>query len=295
MLPVFPEETKKGKALSPDVVKAGVCIGALLTPPLIDPVDLRVLLGHALGLSHTQLITQSERELNEKEAAAVSAMLARRQKGEPVAYIVGEREFYGRSFAVTPDVLIPRPETELLVELAVRELPQGAFLLDLGTGSGAIAISIACERKDIQVIATDISAAALEVAQINARRHISSKQNVVFYRGDWFAALPLSRRFDGIVSNPPYIARGDTHLSQGDLRYEPAVALTDFADGLSVFRKLAKEAPGWLKPGGKLWMEHGYDQAEQVRAQLLSCGFGAVESWRDLAGIERVSGGIFPG
>ena len=295
MLPVFPEGTQKGKTLSLDAVRAGVRISALLTPPVIDPVDLRILLGHALGLSHTQLITHSERELDEKEAAAVSAMLARRQRGEPVAYILGEREFYGRSFAVTPDVLIPRPETELLVELAVEALPEGASLLDLGTGSGAIAVSIACERKDIQVVATDISAAALEVAQRNAKRYTRGKQRIVFCRGDWFAALPPGRRFDGIVSNPPYIAQGDTHLSQGDLRYEPAIALTDFSDGLSVFRKLAKEAPGWLRPGGKLWMEHGYDQAEQVRAQLLSCGFGAVESWRDLAGIERVSGGIFPG
>lgn len=292
---VFPENVPKGEVLSPEAVSAGVRIGSLLTPPLIDPVDLRILLECALGLSHVQLITQSERELNEKEAATVSAMLARRQKGEPVAYIVGEREFYGRPFRVTPDVLIPRPETELLVELAVALLPAGASLLDLGTGSGAIAVSITCERQDIEVVATDISAAALDVARANAERHVREKGRLVFYQGDWFAALPLHRRFDWIVSNPPYIAKGDEHLLQGDLRYEPAIALTDFADGLSVFRKLAEQVPNWLKPGGQLWVEHGYDQAEQVRKHLFSCGFVSVESRRDLAGIERVSGGIFPG
>lgn len=292
---VFPENVPKGEVLSPEAVSAGVRIGSLLTPPLIDPVDLRILLGYALGLSHVQLITQSERELNEKEAATVSAILARRKKGEPVAYIVGEREFYGRPFRVTPDVLIPRPETELLVELAVALLPAGASLLDLGTGSGAIAVSTACERRDIEVVATDISAAALDVARANAERHVREKGKVVFYQGDWFAALPLHRQFDWIVSNPPYIAKEDEHLLQGDLRYEPAIALTDFADGLSVFRKLAEQASNWLKPGGQLWVEHGYDQAEQVRKQLAFCGFVSVQSRRDLAGIERVSGGIFPG
>ncbi|MCM1512435.1 MAG: peptide chain release factor N(5)-glutamine methyltransferase [Oxalobacter formigenes] len=278
-----------------DIIRTGIRIGTLLTPPLIDPVDLRVLLGYALGLSHAQLITQSERELSEEEAAVVSDMLMRRQKGEPVAYIVGEREFYGRSFAVTPDVLIPRPETELLVEVAVNALPKAACLLDLGTGSGAIAVSAACEREDIQVVATDISAAALEVAKENARRHLGENRNIVFCRGDWFAALSSPRRFDGIVSNPPYIAKRDACLLQGDLRYEPAAALTDFADGLSVFMRLIEQAPHWLKPGGQLWVEHGYDQAKQVRAWLFSRGFVSVASWRDLSGIERVSGGIFPG
>jgi release factor glutamine methyltransferase len=219
----------------------------------------------------------------------------RRYRGEPVAHIVGEREFYGLPFFITPDVLIPRPETELLVELAIAHLPGNGTLLDLGTGSGAIAVAIAYERPDASVTATDISCAAIEIAKKNARRHLEAGRDITFCQGEWFAALPLQCRFDVIVSNPPYIVAGDAHLFKGDLRYEPQCALTDSGDGLSALRELATGAPGWLNKNAWLFMEHGYDQADTVRKLLLANEFVFVQSWKDLAGIERVSGGIFPG
>ncbi|MDL2283596.1 peptide chain release factor N(5)-glutamine methyltransferase [Oxalobacter sp. OttesenSCG-928-P03] len=276
-------------------IKPGTSIAALFHRSPVDPVDLRILLEHALGLSHVQLITRSERLLDEEEAKSVSRLIARRLKGEPVAHLVGVREFYGLPFRVTPDVLIPRPETELLVELAAGYLPAGGKMLDMGTGTGAIAVAVAHERPDVEVMATDISAAALEIAGQNAGRNLGKEGRIRFCQGDWFAALPSPARFDLIVSNPPYIAQTDPHLSQGDLRYEPAHALTDFDDGLSAFRVLAGEAAKWLNPGGRLLVEHGYDQAEAVCRLLLENGFVSVESWNDLAGIRRVSGGIFPG
>lgn len=293
MKPVLPERATDISGLAE--IRAGICIGALFRLGVIDPVDLRVLLEFALGLSHVQLVTQSARELDEREARLIWEVVLRRRKGEPVAHIVGEREFYGLPFFVTPDVLIPRPETELLVELAAQHLPQNGSLLDMGTGSGAIAVALARHRPDAFVTATDISSAALEVAQKNADRHPAAGRQIVFYQGAWFAALPAPCRFDMIVSNPPYIVAGDCHLSEGDLRYEPLSALTDAGDGLSAFRELTAHSPGWLNQNGWLLMEHGYDQAETVRDLLLANGFVSVQSFRDLAGIERVSGGIFSG
>jgi len=295
MNPFLPQCAEESEAVPLGGIRAGISIGALFNRPPVDPVDLRILLGHALGLSHVQLVTQSERRLDESEAARVTLLVAKRQRGEPVAYIVGARAFYGLPLFVTPDVLIPRPETELLVELAVKFLPVDGSLLDLGTGSGAIAVAVARERPDVEVTATDISPAALDVARRNADRHLGADRAVVFYQGAWFGALPAACRFDLIVSNPPYIRKDDAHLSQGDLRYEPAQALTDFSDGLSAFQALVAGAPDWLNPNGWLLMEHGYDQAESVRELLAASGFEAVQSWRDLAGIERVSGGIFAG
>lgn len=293
MTPVLPDNPSDANGFAD--IRAGIRISALLKKPVVDPVDLRVLLKYALGLSHVQLVTQSERELDEREARIVSELLMRRYKGIPVAHIVGEREFYGLSFLITPDVLIPRPETELLVELATRYLPENGILLDLGTGSGAIAVAVAHERADVSVTATDISALALEIAKKNTKRHLEAERDVVFYQGEWFAALPTPFRFDLIVSNPPYIVAGDRHLSEGDLRYEPSGALTDSGDGLSAFRELTAHSRDWLNKDGWLLMEHGYDQAETVRKLLLANGFVSVQSWKDLAGIERVSGGIFPG
>ncbi len=295
MTPVTPKSAQDADAAWFADIRAGIRIGALFRKPAIDPVDLRILLEYVLGMSHVQLVTQSERELGEKEARLVSELLGRRYRGEPVAHIVGEREFYGLAFSITPDVLIPRPETELLVELAISRLPENGTLLDLGTGSGAIAVAVARERPDVSVTATDVSAAALDVAKANARRNLPAGRDIRFYQGEWFAALPAPFRFDVIVSNPPYIVAGDVHLSQGDLRYEPQAALTDFGDGLSTFRELAAHAFVWLNPAGWLLMEHGYDQAKAVRQLLLTHGFSAVQSWKDLAGILRVSGGIFPG
>jgi release factor glutamine methyltransferase len=276
----------------PDLVAAGSSIAALLKNAPLSQLETRILLGHALGLSRVQLITQSERVVTDAEAQALSALLQRRLDGEPIAYITGEREFYGLSLHVTPDVLIPRPETELLVELALQRLPQQGRVLDLGTGSGAIAVALAHARPDAAVSALDMSAAALAVARRNAARH---RVSVRLVQSDWYAALAAEQRFDVIVANPPYIAAGDAHLAQGDLRFEPADALTDHADGLSALRSIIAGAARHLDRGGWLLLEHGYDQAAQVRDLLVAHRFQQVRSWTDLAGIERVSGGVTSG
>ena len=266
-------------------------LGQLQATLPLDPLENRILLCHALGLNRVGLITQSERALTPAECAAVAALVARRQQGEPIAYIVGKREFYGLDFAVGPAVLIPRPDTELLVELALERLPPGACMLDMGTGSGAIAVAVAHTRPDAQVWALDVSDEALALARANAATHGARVQ---FVRSDWYDAL-AGRRFDLIVSNPPYIAAGDRHLAEGDLRFEPQGALTDDADGLSDLRTIAAGAASHLAPGGWLLLEHGYDQALQVRALLQDAGYEAVQSWRDLAGIERASGARMAG
>jgi release factor glutamine methyltransferase len=268
-------------------IVAGTTVAALQASLPLDPLENRILLCYALDLTRVGLITNSERVLNEDEAARITALVACRQNGEPIAYIVGQREFFGLPFHVTPAVLIPRPDTELIVELTLERLAPRARLLDMGTGSGAIAVSVAHTRPDAAVTALDVSAEALAVAEANA---LANKVDVRFLRSDWFAALG-SETFDLIASNPPYIASGDVHLAQGDLRFEPSAALTDFADGLSALRTIIQGAPAHLVAGGWLLLEHGYDQAEAVRALLLDAGYGEVQSWRDLGGIERVSGG----
>jgi release factor glutamine methyltransferase len=268
-------------------IAPGSTIDALLKNAPLNPLETRILLTYALELTRVQLITQSERRLTEDEAQHLSALLQRRINGEPIAYIVGEREFYGLAFHVTPDVLIPRPETELLVDLVLERLPPRGRILDMGTGSGAIAVAIAHTRSDVCVTALDISVAALAVAGRNAERHHA---NVAFLQSDWYGAL-ADQQFDVIVANPPYIVEGDIHLSQGDLRFEPIGALTDHADGLSALRIIIDGALQRLAPGGWLLMEHGYDQARAVRDLLSAQGFQEVQSWQDLAAIERVSGG----
>lgn len=268
---------------------AGCTLATVLKTAPLDALENRILLCHALRLTRVQLITQSERRLETAEADALSALFERRLRGEPIAYIVGAREFFGLDFRVTPDVLIPRPDTELLVELSIEKLPQGGRLLDMGTGSGAIAVAIAHTRPDAGVTALDASAAALDVARGNAA---SNGVQVGFLLSDWYQALETPEAaFDVIASNPPYIVEGDAHLSQGDLRFEPVDALTDHADGLSDLRIIVDGARAHLKPGGWLLMEHGYDQAAAVRGLLSATGFDEVQSWRDLADIERVSGG----
>lgn len=249
-----------------------------------------MLLGHALQLTRVQTITQSDRVLNPGQATYLETLCRRRIAGEPIAYLLGEREFYGLPLHVNPAVLIPRPETELLVDLALERLPPCGRVLDMGTGSGAIAIAIAHVRPDAQVTALDASPGAIEVAQHNAKRHGAAIRVV---HSNWFAAVG-DCRFDLIVSNPPYIVAGDRHLAQGDLRFEPPDALTDHADGLSALRSISSDACIYLEPGGWLLMEHGYDQAAAVRSMLEKANFSAVRSWRDLAGIARVSGGRRP-
>lgn len=268
-------------------IAPGTSIAELLRQPPIDALEARILLSHALGLSRVQLITRSEHPLDAEQAQHLTALFRRRMAGEPIAYLVGEREFFGLMLHTTPDVLIPRPETELLVELALQYLPQGGRVLDLGTGSGAIAIAIAHQRPDAKLMASDRSSAALQVAARNASRH---GVQVTFVESDWYSSIP-AQPFDLIVSNPPYIVAGDPHLSQGDLRHEPIDALTDHGDGLGALRQIVAGAATRLVPGGWLLMEHGYDQAAAVRSLLQSAGCAEVQSWQDLAGIERVSGG----
>lgn len=284
-MPMQPPREGASEAIS---ITPGATIGSLLRNPLLDALEVRILISHALQLSRVQLITESERALTRQEAAIIETLFVRRWQGEPIAYILGEREFFGLMLDTTPDVLIPRPETELLVELALDKLPDGGHVLDMGTGSGAIAIAIAHTRPDARVTALDASEPALAVARRNAERHCAK---VRFLNSDWYGALG-NEQFDTIVSNPPYIRAGDPHLSQGDLRFEPAGALTDHADGLTAIRKIIAGAQAHLVPDGWLLMEHGYDQAVSVRELLARHGFREVQSWKDLAGIERVSGAM---
>jgi len=276
-------------------LQPNISLAAALKSAPLDALENRILISHALQLTRIQLITQSERLINAGQAAQLSALFNRRLQGEPIAYIVGEREFFGLALHVTPDVLIPRPDTELLVELALARLPLNARAIDLGTGSGAIAVAIAHSRPDVSMFALDVSDAALQVAARNAQRHGAAVQ---LLRSDWYQALNADAQhvhgYDVIVSNPPYIVAGDTHLSQGDLRFEPVGALTDHADGLSALRQIVSGADQYLKNHGWLLMEHGYDQAAAVRALLTAQGFTQVQSWQDLAGIERVSGAQLP-
>lgn len=252
-------------------------------------IELQMLMQRALNVSRAYLLAHPEQILEAGQQAAYDAMLQRRLAGEPIAHILGEREFFGLSFKVTPATLIPRPDTELLVELALQRIPpQGGFrVLDLGTGTGAIAISIAHSRPDAEVVGVDASPAALEVARENARR--LGAGNVSFAQSDWFSALG-GNRFDLIVSNPPYIAANDGHLSEGDVRFEPMTALVSGADGLDDIRRIVTDARDRLEPGGWLLLEHGYDQATRVREILLQGDYVRIFSARDLADIERVSG-----
>lgn len=253
--------------------------------------DVQMLLQQTLGVARSYLLAHPEQVLNATQQTAYDAMLQRRLQGEPIAYILGEREFFGLSLKVTPATLIPRPETELLVELALQRVPaHGHFrVLDLGTGSGAIAISIAKSRPDAEVVAVDASAAALRVARENAQR--LGIANLGFLQSEWFSALGGGQRYDLIVSNPPYVAAGDAHLTQGDVRFEPVSALASGADGLDDIRRIVVEAGDFLEPGAWLLLEHGYDQAAQVCDLLRQNGFRGVFSAKDIAGIARVSGG----
>ena len=254
----------------------------------IDAVDAEHLLLHVLARPRSWLFAHADDAVTATEAAAFRALVERRAQGEPVAYLTGTQGFWSLELAVTPATLIPRPETERLVELALERLPAGVAVrvADLGTGSGAIALAIARERPQAQVIATDASADALEVARANAERN--RVRNVQFRQGDWLAPL-AGERFDLIASNPPYIADGDPHLCAGDLRFEPPTALSSGADGLDAIRVIVRDARAMLQPGGWLLLEHGWDQGDAVRALLQGGGYGDVATEQDLEARDRIS------
>lgn len=271
---------------------AAPCVQTLVSGCGLPRLEARMLLEHVLQRPRAWMLAHDTDPLPECEVHHFEALVAQRLAGEPMAYLVGYREFMGHRFAVRPDVLIPRPDTELLVETAVAHVQtQGAArcdVLDLGCGSGAIAISVSLACGTAAVTALDISEAALAVARENAA---ALNARVRFMASDWFQGLPVGDTFDLIVSNPPYIACDDPHLVQGDLRFEPAHALTDGADGLRDLRSLARGARARLNAGGAIWLEHGWTQAAAVRDLLDRAGFSRVTSKRDLAGIERISGG----
>ena len=251
----------------------------------LDAREARLLLAEASGFSQASLIAYPERELPHEVAARFEEWARRRREGEPVAYLVGHREFYGLDLAVNPAVLIPRPETELLVDWALERAP--ASVLDLGTGSGAIALAIRSRLPKARVVAVDASAAALVVAKRNG---VKLGLDVQWRHGRWFEPVP-GERFDLVVSNPPYVAEGDRHLGEGDVRHEPRAALVSGPDGLDALREIAQAAPGFLAPGGALLLEHGLGQDAAVRAMLERRGFEHVQSRLDLAGIARATGG----
>ena len=270
-------------------------VGALIKESAIPQRETAMLLERILQTSRANIAAHPERFIDAQQEHLAHAWIQRRVGGEPMAYILGEREFYGVKLIVTPDVLIPRPETETLVEQALVRLskqyaPTTARVLDLGTGSGAIAISLAEQRHALDIVAIDISAKALAVAKQNA---IKLGVHILFVESDWFSALG-NERFDLIVSNPPYVGRGDPHLTQGDLRFEPIGALTDNAPdrrGLACIRRIIDDAPKHLNGEGWLMFEHGYDQALACRDLLAARGFVELMCVPDLAGIPRVSGG----
>ena len=255
-------------------------------------LEAEVLLCHVLGVARAWLYANSEADADAESARRFMELIERRAAGEPVAYLTGVREFWSMPLKVTPDVLIPRPETELLVETALERLPpeENRRIADLGTGSGAIAVAIARERPLCAVHATDISAEALAVARENGDEFTPGR--ITFHQGPWLQ--PLEGRFDLLASNPPYVTAGDAHLSTGDCRYEPQLALTPGNDGLAAIRQIAEEAVACLESGGCLLFEHGYDQGEAVKALLATLGYRDVATRQDLEGRDRVTLGYRP-
>lgn len=258
----------------------------------LDSFEAEVLLSHVLELSRTKIMVFPEFELSKQHLQEIEQLFERRIAGEPIAYLLGTKEFWSLDFVVTPDVLIPRPDSELMVEL-VLELTaanSSARLLDLGTGSGALALSIAHERPGLDIIATDKSKAALQIAQLNSNNLQLS--NVSFYLGDWYAALGAREQFDYIIANPPYIAEFDEHLEQGDLRFEPQTALVAADEGMADLATIISGASKYLVKGGRLLLEHGYNQEHLVAKLLAQYNFADIICHRDLGGNPRVSTGV---
>ncbi|HZP92348.1 MAG TPA: peptide chain release factor N(5)-glutamine methyltransferase [Burkholderiales bacterium] len=270
---------------------SALTVGQALAAEGIDRGEAACLLRAVTAANLAHLIAHPDARLTPNQTQRFLDLVRRRRKGEPIAYLAGRREFYGLDFEVTPAVLVPRPETELLVELALERIPDKAptRVLDLGTGSGAVGVSIAALRPSAEVVAVDASEQALELARGNGVR-LAGGARLTFLRSDWFSALQ-GRRFDLILSNPPYVAEGDPHLARGDLRFEPRQALVGGADGLAAIRSIVGEAPRHLFEGGWLLFEHGFDQATACRELLEGTGFMDLITAQDLAGIPRVAGG----
>lgn len=267
-------------------------VSAALAMSGLVPSEAKLLLAHVIGRDRAWLAAHGDAPLARDQALAYEALTRRRRNGEPVAYLTGRREFFGLELEVTPDVLIPRPETELLVELALAWLGNegAASVLDLGSGSGAVALAIAHERPRARVVGADVAQAAVALARRNAERLAIG--NAVFVESDWFARIPREP-FALIVANPPYVAEDDAHLGRGDLRFEPATALASGRDGLDAICAIVAAAPVYLASGSMLALEHGHDQSSAVQTLLRDAGFGDVASARDLAGIPRVTYGRF--
>ncbi|WP_027148080.1 peptide chain release factor N(5)-glutamine methyltransferase [Methylobacter tundripaludum] len=255
-------------------------------------LDAEILLCQALNQPRSHLRAWPDKPLLPEHLAAFRALLEQRQQGIPIAYITGNREFWSRDFQVSPDVLIPRPDTELLIELSLKLMPadEPVKIIDLGTGSGIIAITLAAERPHAQISATDFSLAALRIARRNAdKHHINTIQ---FYQSNWFAGVPATQ-FNLIISNPPYIAEDDSHLQQGDVRFEPQTALCAAEQGLGDIKIIADAARNYLEPRGHLLIEHGYDQQQQVQSLFKDLHYDNVQTYTDLSGQPRVTYGQF--
>ena len=252
-------------------------------------LEAEVLLSHSLGVNRAWLYANAEQDVAGQATSSFLELIQRRLHGEPVAYLTGVREFWSLNLKVTPDVLIPRPETELLVETALKRIPADEHwrIADLGTGSGAVALAIASERPGCEVFASDISSAALSIAQQNADSLTLGR--VRFLQGSWLS--PLEGKFRGIVSNPPYVSSQDPHMKQGDCRFEPDSALSPGSDAMTSIRHIAEAALPYLETGGFLAFEHGCEQGEASRQLLFQLGYTKVETIRDLAGLERVTTG----
>jgi release factor glutamine methyltransferase len=273
------------------LVDAVLTVSSLVRDSGLPRNEAEILLAGVLGCERAHVIARASEGVDLRNAEAAQARFARRRSGEPLAYITGWREFYGLALHVGPDVLIPRPETEQVVELALERLPREspARVLELGTGSGAIAVALASLRPALKITATDISEAALGVARRNALEHAV---DIEFVCSDWFESVGAGP-FDLVVSNPPYVAAGDSHL--GDLRFEPPIALVGGDDGLACLRRIAAGARRCLRPGGALLVEHGYDQGESCLALLNGLGYAEVADHRDLVGLPRVAAAAWRG